>query len=62
MVDSWDDIEKITNLAVEHLTLKAEILDLAKEYHKTKSIPVATELANKVYRLMILDGVINEKS
>lgn len=62
MINKWEDIKKITNLEVEHYLLTVEIWDLAKEYHKTKAIPVAAELADKMYRLMTLDGVVNEKS
>ena len=62
MINNWDDIKKICDLSVEHYILTVEIWDLAKEYHKTKAIPVATELADKMYRLMTIDGVVNEKS
>ena len=42
---------KIVNMINDQETIQTKLYDMAEEYHKTKSIPLACELAEELFKL-----------
>ena len=55
-MNKWEDLNKELELYKEEYILFTDINKLAIKFHKTKAIPVATELADKYYKILKLEG------
>ena len=55
-MNKWEDLNKEIEEYKEIFFLKSKIIDLAIKFHKTKAIPLATELADKYYKVLKLEG------
>ena len=55
-MNNWEDLSKEIDSYKEKLILILDINDLAIKFHNTKAIPLATELADKYYTVLEMEG------
>ena len=55
-MNNWEDLSKELDKYKEKLILISDINELAIKFHNTRAIPLATELADKYYKVLELEG------
>ena len=55
-MNTWDDLNKELDKYKEKFILISDINELAIKFHNTKAIPLDTELADKYYKVLELEG------
>lgn len=55
-MNNWEDLNKELDKYKEKYILGFDINELAIKFHNTRAIPLATELADKCYRILELEG------